>query len=475
MPPFKDLTGQRFNKLTVIKRVENYLSASGRKESRWLCRCDCGRETMVTTGHLKDGTTKSCGCLCSGGQKGLIDLTGQRFGDLLVLGRADKDFTDSKGRRYPQWNCECSCGRTVTVRGSYLRNGSTTSCGICKLDEKFQDQITIGDNGRVIADLTGKTFGRLTVVGRGEDYISSAGRHSRRWECKCSCGNPKTLLVYTHYLLSGHTKSCGCMKTGPAPDRQKQNRFEFRDDFVIGYTDRGRPFFFDYGDYDRVKKHCWCETTGGYIVSRFTDGSIVRLHRFIMDAEPREIVDHINHDVTDNRRCNLRIVDNIHSMMNIGISTRNKSGIKGVYFKDGKWTASIRVNMKEKYFGTFDDIEEAAMARRAAEIKYFGEHNYDESIAAVPRIEGIPWVEPLERYRVGEPDGADVDEVQSVLPDDVPIMPLPTQAVPMSAAAKEAPSHQPSALIKEESPMAQVPNHHVHYTGRTIRTSSTMI
>lgn len=53
-----DLTGQRFGKLTVISPVEN---VNGR--TAWKCRCDCGRETVVKTYHLRSGHTKSCGCL----------------------------------------------------------------------------------------------------------------------------------------------------------------------------------------------------------------------------------------------------------------------------------------------------------------------------------------------------------------------------------------------------------------------------
>lgn len=49
-----DLTGQRFGRLTVIKYVG---------ESQWLCKCDCGNETIVDRGHLRTGHTKSCGCL----------------------------------------------------------------------------------------------------------------------------------------------------------------------------------------------------------------------------------------------------------------------------------------------------------------------------------------------------------------------------------------------------------------------------
>jgi len=55
---FTDLTGQKFNKLTVIKRVDNLVG----KKSRWLCKCDCGKETVVDVGNLKNGHTKSCGC-----------------------------------------------------------------------------------------------------------------------------------------------------------------------------------------------------------------------------------------------------------------------------------------------------------------------------------------------------------------------------------------------------------------------------
>ena len=52
-----DLTGQRYGSLTVISPAEN---VGGR--TAWLCRCDCGREAVVKTCHLRSGHTKSCGC-----------------------------------------------------------------------------------------------------------------------------------------------------------------------------------------------------------------------------------------------------------------------------------------------------------------------------------------------------------------------------------------------------------------------------
>ena len=54
-----DLTGKKFERLLVIKRVEN--SKSG--QTRWLCKCDCGNETVVWGSHLRSGHTKSCNCM----------------------------------------------------------------------------------------------------------------------------------------------------------------------------------------------------------------------------------------------------------------------------------------------------------------------------------------------------------------------------------------------------------------------------
>ena len=54
----KDLTGQRFGRLTVLEPLP------GERRTRWRCVCDCGRETVVGSGHhLTSGNTKSCGCL----------------------------------------------------------------------------------------------------------------------------------------------------------------------------------------------------------------------------------------------------------------------------------------------------------------------------------------------------------------------------------------------------------------------------
>ena len=62
-----DMTGQRFGRLTVLERAENYQYDTGcgwySTKAVWLCRCDCGNEAFVIGSNLRKGATRSCGCL----------------------------------------------------------------------------------------------------------------------------------------------------------------------------------------------------------------------------------------------------------------------------------------------------------------------------------------------------------------------------------------------------------------------------
>lgn len=62
MGAYIDLTGQKFGKLTVIKRVYNYQCGKNYTGALFLCKCDCGNETIVAGRYLRDGKQKSCGC-----------------------------------------------------------------------------------------------------------------------------------------------------------------------------------------------------------------------------------------------------------------------------------------------------------------------------------------------------------------------------------------------------------------------------
>ena len=58
-----DLTGRRFGRLTVIKRMDNYRAESGYQYAMWLCQCDCGNTKVIKAKSLLSGVSNSCGCL----------------------------------------------------------------------------------------------------------------------------------------------------------------------------------------------------------------------------------------------------------------------------------------------------------------------------------------------------------------------------------------------------------------------------
>jgi len=178
-PGQKDLTGRRFGKLVCLEPTDRRGPGGG---TVWRCRCDCGQECLAVSTQLTQGYKKSCGCLS---HPPLEDLTGRRFGLLTVLEYAGK----RDGMHC--WRCRCDCGNEAVVGQTLLRSGKTKSCGC---------------SGRPpMEDLTGQQFGRLTVLGRAQ------GEHGGSlWRCRCGCG--KETVVRYAYLVSGHTKSCGCLQ-----------------------------------------------------------------------------------------------------------------------------------------------------------------------------------------------------------------------------------------------------------------------
>lgn len=124
-----------------------------------------------------------------------IDLTGQQFGKLTVLRYVG---TDGSGA---VWECQCECGNITTARGTALRQGKRVSCG-CQRKEKL-----LKENQTHIKDLTGQRFGKLTVI----NMTNKRQEKSVVWHCICDCGNETD--VPARDLISGNTKSCGCMRS----------------------------------------------------------------------------------------------------------------------------------------------------------------------------------------------------------------------------------------------------------------------
>lgn len=125
----------------------------------------------------------------------LIDLTGQKFGRLTVLGRAPKPEGATSTSAF--WYCVCECGTKKVISGNVLRQGKAKSCGC--LNNEIRDKDS----------LLGKVFGRLTVIDRVSKPQGIKGGDAY-WVCRCECGN--LVSVMGKSLKNGKTKSCGCYR-----------------------------------------------------------------------------------------------------------------------------------------------------------------------------------------------------------------------------------------------------------------------
>jgi 5-methylcytosine-specific restriction endonuclease McrA len=121
MSKFKDISGQRYSRLIPF----GHPIREG-KVTYWTCKCDCGSEKKVRADGLRAGTTKSCGCLQkekASSRNQLQDISGKRYGRLVVLGIASKEPKKTK------WKCKCDCGNICVIFGESLRQSKTKSCG----------------------------------------------------------------------------------------------------------------------------------------------------------------------------------------------------------------------------------------------------------------------------------------------------------------------------------------------------------
>lgn len=108
MPQFVNLIGKRFGQLIIIKQSNNNKS----NKIMWLCRCDCGNEKTICGGDLKNGRTKSCGCL------------------LVTHGLSNHNL-------YPIWNQIIQ--RCTNVNDKYYSDYGGRGIKVCERWRKFEN------------------------------------------------------------------------------------------------------------------------------------------------------------------------------------------------------------------------------------------------------------------------------------------------------------------------------------------------
>ena len=154
-----------------------------------------------------------------------------------------------------------------------------------------------------------------------------------------------------------------------------QNLIVHHDKHISIFTKKGEEILIDADDYSQVKDFYWGLNSQGYAIS-VIHGKHKRLHLLLMDKPVGMVVDHINGNKLDNRKCNLRVCTVHENSMNTKHSYTNITKRVGVHVKgDGNYKATLMYKGKTVLNKTFVCFEDAIKARKEAEKKYFGKYS----------------------------------------------------------------------------------------------------
>lgn len=173
MSRIKDLTGQRFGRLVVLRLLGTRECAGGYWRAVYECKCDCGNIVDKIGSNLSRGSVKSCGCLAREWCKESInnmpnvqkysglDISGNKYGRLTVLRKAP-DSIGKTGRNTKKWTCLCECGTEKDIPQYSLIHGTTSSCGCIAIENAKLKNITHGLSDTPLYHVWEHMIGRCT-------------------------------------------------------------------------------------------------------------------------------------------------------------------------------------------------------------------------------------------------------------------------------------------------------------------------
>lgn len=212
-----DLTGKKFENLTVLYRAEDMIKDGKRRRVKWHCKCNCGNELDVVADNLKRRPNMACK-ECANQNRAInnrIDIVGEKFGRLTVLDIL-WDYDRSKVV------CKCDCGSDYIGTKSDVVSGHTQSCGC------LQSENTSIANTK---DWTGH-ISNHGVEFLYQDYMNEKGQWL--WKCKCGiCNNLFSALPAK--VNNGHITSCGCRIQSSGEEYIESILEEFNIDFISQY------------------------------------------------------------------------------------------------------------------------------------------------------------------------------------------------------------------------------------------------
>lgn len=193
-------------------------------------------------------------------------------------------------------------------------------------------------------DLTGNTYGRLTVLGDDGTRTKSG---KVLLNCLCECGN-KTYVRADH-LKNGSVVSCGCLN-----NEKKHERFK---DLTNTETDNFKVIDRAYTKNQRVYWNCICKHCGNQI-----------------ELQSNQIDRYSSCGCKHNRSTKERMAEirDPESLKTSKPTAKSTTGVRGVYFNKRKkrYQVFINVDKRPKYLGSYTSLEEATKIRREAEEEF---------------------------------------------------------------------------------------------------------
>ena len=206
-----------------------------------------------------------------------------------------------------------------------------------------------------LIDLTGKTFGRWSVIKRMENGVYG----ETRWLCRCSCGTER--VVKGQHLRNGSSKSCGCLsveiaiQTNTTHGMCYSKEYYAWDTMLARCTNPNNQSYYNYGG------------RGIQVCDRWRD-----FNNFYADMGPSNglTLDRRNND-GHYEPGNCRWADWSTQMSNKRVHPESRTGVTGVTpTKQGGYSAELRVHGVRVFRQHFMNLDDAIAARKAAETKY---------------------------------------------------------------------------------------------------------
>lgn len=261
----------------------------------------------------------------------IVIQPGVRVGRWTVL---DAQMTTARGER--KWMCRCDCGTERYVLERNLAHHGTESCG-CLRKERVSQSLGM--------DLTGKTFGELTVLRKSEKRSQSGVM----WICQCSCG--AEYEVSGTLLVKGRRTRCGSKiheKKRAYVDVTGQRFGRLTALYPLKRNDKKGSVIW------RCRCDCGNEVDFSYNVLMYSNVRSCGCQKKEHDQKLRTYLTHVAGTSVD-------------ILKSKKVPTDNTTGYKGVYLIRGKYVAKIVFQKKAYYLGAYERIEEAAEARKEAE------------------------------------------------------------------------------------------------------------